>query len=398
MQLMLLGERPCRGQPIALHVFGRDAHQPRHLARMRRDDHVVAITAGEQARVFPCEGIQRIGIEHDRHAHPLHHAVHEGAYAATGTEAGAHRDDVARCVQDAFDRVGRDLSVGILGQADGHVLGGHGGEDGLHGSRRGDGDQAGARPHRRHRCQVRGAALAHRSRDDQDAPELALVRLRVARLEHRAHHAARDHLDVGAVESLDDRFRDADVGDDQFTADALRRRQDVADLRRCQRHGDRGPNRLALHLVRVGQQAARDVHGDHREAAAVQVADDGRIHAVERLPQARPEDGIDHQVALRDLGEVQFPGLLVGDLDHRRAESPEHFEVVPRITAHVRQRTDHEHRHLDDPFEQRARDDEAVAAVVAASGQDRHPPHRQVREQRLDGRHHLATGVLHQHE
>ncbi len=49
--------------------------------------------------------------------------------------------------------------------------------------------------------------------------------------QHRAHHGARDHLDVRAVEAFDDHLGDADVGNHQFAAHALGGREDVADLR-----------------------------------------------------------------------------------------------------------------------------------------------------------------------
>jgi hypothetical protein len=47
---------------------------------------------------------------------------------------------------------------------------------------------------------------------------------------------------------------------------------------------------------------------------------------------------------------------------------------------------------------QGARHDEAVAAVVAAAAQHGNRPGEQFTVNRLERRHHLAPGVLHQHE
>ena len=49
-------------------------------------------------------------------------------------------------------------------------------------------------------------------------------------------------------------------------------------------------------------------------------------------------------------------------------------------------------------LEQRACDDEAVAAVVAASAEHRHPAVETRLVGGFDRGHHLAAGVLHQHE
>ena len=52
-------------QPIVLHRLDAGAEQPRHLARMRRDDHVDAVAAHQPIRLAG-ERIQRIGVENER--------------------------------------------------------------------------------------------------------------------------------------------------------------------------------------------------------------------------------------------------------------------------------------------------------------------------------------------
>ena len=65
------------------------------------------------------------------------------------------------------------------------------------------------------RRQVRRAGLADRSRHDQHAAEVALVRVRRPRLDQLPHALARQQLDVRALERVQHLRRDADVGDDQ---------------------------------------------------------------------------------------------------------------------------------------------------------------------------------------
>ena len=90
--------------------------------------------------------------------------------------------------------------------------------------------------------------------------------------------------------------------------------------------------------------------------------------------------------------------LLVVDLDDGDAEPAEDVEVGARVASHVGDRADDEHRGVDAALEQRARDDEAVAAVVAAAAQHRHAAVETRLVRGLDRRHHLAAGVLHQDE
>jgi hypothetical protein len=131
---------------------------------------------------------------------------------------------------------------------------------------------------------------------------------------------------------------------------------------------------------------------------SVHVGDHRLEHALERRAQARPEERVDDEVALRDLGEVQLPGLLVVDLDDGESEVPEHLEVGARVAADAAERPDDEDRGVDAALQQRAGDDEAVAAVVARAAQHGHGALGQVVEDGLHRGHHLASRVLHQHD
>ncbi len=119
--------------------------------------------------------------------------------------------------------------------------------------------------------------------------------------------------------------------------------------------------------------------------------DDGRV-------EAGAEDGVDDDRAVADFGEVQLPRLAVRDFHDGQAEAPEDVEIDPRVAAHVATLADEEHRHADAALRERSRDDEAVAAVVAAAAKHGDVPVEQVAVDRFHRRDDLASGVLHQHE
>ena len=153
-----------------------------------------------------------------------------------------------------------------------------------------------------------------------------------------------------------------------------------------------------VELVRVGRHAGRQIDRHHRHAEAVDVGDDGFEQPGERSMKPGADDGIDDQVALGDLAEVQLPFLRVGDLDHGQADAAEDLEVRARVTANVAHAAEQEDGRLDAALRQRARDDEAVAAVVAAPAQHADAARGQVVEGRFHRRDRLPAGVLHQHD
>src|SRR5262249_25650220 len=86
------------------------------------------------------------------------------------------------------------------------------------------------------------------------------------------------------------------------------------------------------------------------------------------------------------------------DFHDGEPEAPEDFEVHPRVAADVGHAADQKDRDVDAALGERPRDDEAVAAVVAAAAQHGDLPIGQIGVHRLHGRHRLAAGVLHQHQ
>ena len=120
---------------------------------------------------------------------------------------------------------------------------------------------------------------------------------------------------------------------------------------------------------------------------------DALTSAIDRFDEPRhgrvepgAENGVDDQRAVAHLGEVQLPRLAVGDLDDGQAEATEDLEVGAGVAAHVGDAADQKHRHADAALHQRAGDDEAVAAVVAAAAEHRHLALEKLAVHRLDAR------------
>ena len=99
-----------------------------------------------------------------------------------------------------------------------------------------------------------------------------------------------------------------------------------------------------------------------------------------------------------DLGAVQLPRGFVGDFDDGLPDAAEDFEVDARVALDLGEPANHEHRDVEAALLQRARDDEAVAAVVALAADDGDAAFGEIGIERFDRRHHLAAGVLHQHQ
>ncbi len=189
---------------------------------------------------------------------------------------------------------------------------------------------------------------------------------------------------------------DPDVRDDDVACLHLGRRQHQRQLRRAERNGDCGLDRVADQIRRISRHAGRQVHGDDGNARAVDVCDDRLEHPLERRLEAGAEDRVDDQVARRDLREVQFPGLTVDDLHDREAQATENLQVRPCIPADLRNDAEHEHRDVDAALVERPGDHEAVAPVVPAPAQHGDVALGEILEARLHRRDHLAAGVFHQ--
>ena len=133
--------------------------------------------------------------------------------------------------------------------------------------------------------------------------------------------SAVEQPEVGPLEGVDDVVRDPDVRDREVARQVARRRQHERELRRAERDGQRRLDGRTDHLVGVGRQAARQVDRDHRHRRRVDVVHDRLDEAGQRRLQAGAEQGVDDEVVTDDLGGVQFPVLLAGDLDDRQSHA-----------------------------------------------------------------------------
>src|SRR5439155_16100927 len=113
-------------------------------------------------------------------------------------------------------------------------------------------------------------------------------------------------------------------------------------------------------------------------AEAVDVGDDGLEQTAELSLKTGPDDRVHDEVALRHFAEVQLPLLRVRDFDDGQSHAAEDLEVRARLAADFRHAAEQEHHRLDAALRQRPRDDEAVAAVVAAPAQHADAPAREI--------------------
>ena len=138
--------------------------------------------------------------------------------------------------------------------------------------------------------------------------------------------------------------------------------------------------------------------GHDRHAGFVDVGDDRLVETGQRRGQAGAEHRVDDQIVAGDLGAVQLPRGFVGDFDDGLADAAENFEIDPRVAFDFGETADDEHRHVEAALLQRARHDEAVAAVVALAADDGDAAIGEIGIEGFDRGHHLAAGVLHQHQ
>ena len=137
---------------------------------------------------------------------------------------------------------------------------------------------------------------------------------------------------------------------------------------------------------------------DGRSTDTTHVGNDGLNQSGDGSVEPGSKDGIDNQVAVAQLGEVQLPSLTVGHFDHGQPEATENLEVRSRVAAHVGDTAQQEDRDVDPTLQQRSGDDKPVASVVAASTEHGHMAFEQVAVDGLHGGHDLPARILHQHE
>ncbi len=316
--------------------------------------------------------VQAIGVDDQRQRGTIDECVNEGPRAGPLAEAGADGQHVARRLEQVVHRIGIEsvrrfssiASVMYSGPIEATI--------GTHAGRRRHGDQPRARPQRADRGQMRGAGLAERAGDDEDAAVVALVRVCIARRRAVCRIAARVNSSTRGPSTV------------SMTSVGMPISAMTMSPARVSAGGSTSASFGAPSVIVVSasiespigscESADRpgwQIDGDDRNARSVHVGDDGFEQSGERCVEPGAEDGIDDQRAVGDLGEVQFPRLAVGHLDGRQAQPAEDLEVDACIAAHVRDLADHEHRYVDAALQQRARDHEPVAAVVAASAQHR---------------------------
>ena len=95
---------------------------------------------------------------------------------------------------------------------------------------------------------------------------------------------------------------------------------------------------------------------------------------------------------------MELPRLGIRDLHHREPKPAENLEVRARVPAHLAHPADEKHRDVDPALHERARDDESVAAVVAAAAEHGHLPLAQVAVHRFHRGDRLPARVLHEDE
>ena len=178
--------------------------------------------------------------------------------------------------------------------------------------------------------------------------------------------------------------RDSDLGHPDLPAGGARRIDEVADLRRRERHREIGVETKIGRGPRVGRKAGRDVHGDPDRVAepsdVIQVGDHPGGEPPERARTPRPQDrvhddpgaGSGESVRSR-MAERPFPGGFVGAGNHVERELHRGLVVRLRLSGEPF-RIGQEHGGAAQPASrQRPERHQAVAPVAAAPAEDENP-------------------------
>ena len=81
-----------------LHVVHGRADQPGHLARMRRDDDVALLAAGQASGIVG-QHRERVRVEHQRTRRAIEQRAHELGDAGRAAQAGTAGDHVVRLLE-----------------------------------------------------------------------------------------------------------------------------------------------------------------------------------------------------------------------------------------------------------------------------------------------------------
>ena len=283
--------------------------------------------------------------------------------------------DVARHLEDSIDARRIEAVVAFVDRL-GHVLGRHRRDDRQAARRRRDRDEPGARPQRAERRQVRGAGLSARAGDDQHAAVVALVAVgRSAARSARASTPRVSSSTRGPSSDVDDVARNADVGDDDVAGADFGGRQHQRQLRRrraspsCRPRSSRRSARASRPTAPTADRSATTGMPEPlTSATTVSISPDSG--AFSPVPKIASTISVQSLISEKCSSHAWLSSISTTV----RPSRPRISRLIARVAAHVGDAADQEHRHVDAALQQRARDDEAVAAVVAAAAQHRDLP------------------------
>src|SRR6266511_907968 len=176
-------------EPIGLDVRGRRPAQPRHLARVRRNEERNA-EPGEERGVVG-EGVQAVGVHDRRLPGAFEERAQQLARLRTARNAWSDRErvDLARRGEERLEIGATERA--FAGEREAHRLGPPGERERQDLGARRERHEARAAAQGAGEREVRRAALSGRAGDDEEAPRVPLVRVVVPLLYDHPH------LDVG---------------------------------------------------------------------------------------------------------------------------------------------------------------------------------------------------------
>src|SRR5208337_1574678 len=197
-QVMLPREGARDVEPVGLHCLDGDARQPRHLARMGRENEWT-LAAVEQIGV-PLECVQTICIDYHRGFGLVNRFVYELQGVLITPDPGANCHYVNGLYElfepAALDRTQCNAACIGFRQWLGHQLGGETGDAVQHASGYGDGTQPATGAQCRHSSHSCGARLAERAAHDQHMAIHALITVGRPRSKQRGDVSWRGDLEV----------------------------------------------------------------------------------------------------------------------------------------------------------------------------------------------------------
>ena len=147
-------------------------------------------------------------------------------------------------------------------------------------------------------------------------------------------------------------------------------REHVAEFRRAEGDGHRGPDRRARDGAAVGIQARGDVRGNHRPAARVDRFDRPLRAALEPAAEARPEERVHDAVGLGQRAAERCEAFPRAERGRDQAEGPRPGQV-DRGVATVRGRIpEREEVDRDALLREQSGRREPVASIVAGPADD----------------------------